>query len=285
MSTFFYHLLQRRSIFFYLLFLGYLAYVHPWLIERISVTDGGQIDRMLGWFLLALLCLELWGFWLKHPIMVYYARQYPAAGLDDKQFLQANASGCQFRLLVTIFVPILHMVMACFLYIAATQIGGLDPGGSAPAWQQLLYVGGFFIVLIKETGMIGLFYSPFGLRGPSNDTYPTLGWHGLTNGEYPSEIRLEHLLRDTLGDFILLVFSAVAYAVLWDTVTLISPIRDGSFFEYLGLGVYFLMAILPLQSIYLFQAVTIRQTRTHRIWMVVSFLILVIVAILSFSRV
>jgi len=281
MIAFFYSLLQRRRLFFYLLFLGYLAYVHPWLVERISVTDGGRIDRKLGWFLITLLCLELWGFWLKHPIMVYYARQYPAAGLDDKQFLQADASGGKFRLLVTIFMPILHMVMACFLYIAATQIGGLNPGGSAPAWQQLLYAGGFFIIIVKETGMIGLFYSPFGLRGPSNDTYPTLGWRGLTNREYPSEIRLEHHLRDALGDFVLLAFSVVAYTVLWDTVTLISPIRTGDFIEYLGLGVYFLMAILPLQSIYLFQAVTIRQTIAQRIWMVISFLILVIAAVLS----
>lgn len=284
MSTFFYHLLQRRSIFFYLLFLGYLACGHSWLIKRLSATDGGRIDRTLGWFLLALLFLELWGLWLKHPIMVYYARQYPVAGLDGKQFLRADASGCQFRLLVTIFVPILHMVMAFFLYLMATQIGGLNPGGTAPAWQQLLYAGGFFIVLIKETGMIGLFYSPYGIRGPSDDTYPSLGRRGVITGEYPSEIRLEHLLRDALGDFILLAFSAVAYTVLWDAVILVSPIRDGSFFEYMGLGFYFLVAILPLQSVYLFQAITTRQTSVQRIWMVVSLLILVIAAIWSFPQ-
>lgn len=291
MGAFIHSLLRRCGIFTYLLFLGYLAYVHPRLIKRLSGTGGGQIDAVLGWFLLALLFLELLGFWLKHPIMVYYARQHPASDkTTGKSLGWVNDSGCSISLLVVIFLPILHLGMAFFLYMIATQIGGLDPGGSAPVWQQLLYVAGFFIVMIKETGMIGLFFSPYGIRGSSNNTYPTLGWRGLTQGEYPSKIQLEHLLRDILGDIILLAFSAIAYTVLWDFMGLNSPVYTsrgfwGNFFQYLGLGFYFLIVIPPLQSVYLFQAVTTRQTKAQRIWTGVGFLLIILVAVLSFPRV
>lgn len=291
MAAFLYSILQKRSTFFYLLFLGYLGFIHPWLMVRLSETsDGRQIDRVLGWFLIILLFLELWGFWLKHPIMVYYGRRYPA-NLKATQKTMGwvdQSAGCTLALLMTIFLPIFHLGMASFLYIIATQVGGLDLGGQAPVGLQLLYVGGFFLVIIKEAGMIGLFYSPYGLRGIANDTYPTLGWRGLTDGVYPSEIRLEHLLRDALGDLVLWAFAAVAYTVLWDFIGLNSPIRAYGFgeyvFEYLGVGFYFLMTVLPLQSVYLFQAVTTHQTKSQRTWMVFSFLILAFVAMLSFPR-
>ena len=289
MFAFLYKLLQRRGVFYYLLFIGYQIFVHPRLLDYLTGGHREQPNLFLGVFLLALLFLELWGYWLKHPILVYYARRHPAADSPPEKFLGwAEPSVCVLPLLLVIFVPIFHLVMAFFLYMIAAQIGGFDPGSSAPVWHQLLFVAGFFAVLIKECGMIGLFYSPYGLRGPADNTYPTLGWRGLTQRQYPAELRLEHLLRDGLGDLILLVFFAVAYTVLWDFMGQIHPVQASSFgdyiFEYLGVGFYFLLTILPLQAVNLFQAVATRQTKTQRVWMVAGLLLIVLIAMLSFPR-
>jgi hypothetical protein len=285
MINFLYAILQRRTIFFYLLFFGYQIFVHPWLLDHLPNIGGNDTDLFLGCFLLVLLFLELWGFWLKHPIMVYYARRHPISDpIPEKSLGWAETSGSAIPIMIVIFVPILHLGMAFFMYAMATQIGGLDPGGSAPVGRQLLYVAGFFVVLLKEAGMIGLFYSPYGIRGPSNDTYPTLGCRGIVDDHYPAEIRLEHLVREAFGDLVLLLFSMVAYSVLWEGLLLVSSVHSFDLYDYLGMGFYFLMAILPLQSVYVFQAISIRQTGRQRIWMVVSFLLIVFVAILTFPQ-
>jgi hypothetical protein len=282
-----YKVLQQRSIFFYLLFLGYLAFVNPYLMARLSTTASGHIDVVLGWFLLILLFLELWGFWLKHPIMVYYTRYSAVDETPSKKFLSWLNDA--IMLLGVIFFPIFRIGMGIFLYITATQIGGLDPGDGMPLWQALLFGAGFLIVIIKELGMIVLFFTPYGLRGASNDTYPTLSWHGRANGVYPSELEFSHLLRDALGDLVLLAFTAVAYTVLWDGIGLTSPVQANSFKEYilayLGLSLYFLMTMLPLRSVYLFQAITTPQTGYQRIWMVIRFSVLFLVAISSYPRI
>jgi hypothetical protein len=280
-----YALLRRRSIFFYLLFLGYAIFINPWLIELINETSDGQEMPALGLFLFFVLLLELWGLWLKHPIMVYYARQYPAAGAKpEKDFGWVDASaGCAPGLLITLFIPVFHLAMAGFLYMIAVQTTGVRDNGTD--WRVLLVVGGLFLVIIKEAGVMGLLYTPYGLRGASKDTYPTLGWRGIRYVQYPSEIRLEHLLRDALGDLVLLLFSAVAYSALWDAVALVSPLRRGTLTEYLGLGIYFMMVVLPLQTVPIFQTMTTQQTKAQRNWIVVSLLILVLVSMLTFFRV
>ena len=64
-------------MFFYILFIGYLIYLHPRLLARVAVAGHENPDPPLGWLFLAIHLFELLGFWLKLPIARQYAHDFP----------------------------------------------------------------------------------------------------------------------------------------------------------------------------------------------------------------
>ena len=125
-------------------------------------------------------------------------------------------------------------------------------------------------------GFLALFFSLKGVQGSFFQ-------------RVPPEIRLGHLLRDTAGDILLLCFSALGYTVLWDLIVTQSPINTSvglwdSFLQYLGVLLYFMMVIPPLQSIYTLQNSITQRTRIQRVGSTVSFMIVLLISVLSVAR-
>jgi hypothetical protein len=260
MMTLLYKLLQRRGIFFYLLFIVYLLYLHPLVIGRLSGAGMENPDPLMGWIVLLIPFAELLGFWLKYPIMLYYAREYPAK--------EGN-----WQIILIVFLPILHLGMSTFIFIVGTQTAGLQPAGDAAWYWQLLYVAGFFVVIFKELGFLALFFSLKGVKGSFAQ-------------QYPPEIRLGHLFRDAAGDILLLLYSAMGYTILWEFLGKRSSFDAGAGFwgsimQYLGILIYFVMVIPPLQAIYTLQNSITQRTKIQRIWSAVSFLIVLVIAVRS----
>jgi len=263
-------------VFFYLLFIGYLITIHPGLIERLSEASLSNPDPLLGWIFLLIPFLELVGFWLKYPMLNRYAPERPSKPSNR-------------IILVMVFLPILHLAMSAFLFIVGTQIAGLQPEGDAPLYWQLLYVVGFFLMITKEAGFLTMFFSFSGMEWTGSQRYPpdVLFLRRLRRTVW--EIKLKHVFEDALGDAFLLVFSSLGYTALWEYTGLSSPFRTGvGFWEYfyqvIGVLVYFMMVIPPLQAVYLLRDTIVRTTTRQKLWSGFQFALTVVAAFLSITR-
>jgi hypothetical protein len=277
MRSLFNKLLQYRAIYIYFLFIAYLIYIHPDIIERLSQTSPKKPDPLLGWIFLLIPLLEILGIWLKYPVLAYYRNQYPAK--------ESN-----WMVIAMVFLPILHIGMSAFLFIAGTQIAGLQPEGDAAWYWQLLYVAGFFLILFKEGGFLALFFTFGGMNWTKNQRYPPKVIFLNRLQHDLKEIRLVDIILDTLGDIFLLIFSALGYTALWEHVGMSSPFyTQVSWWEYLtqflGVIIYFLMVIPPLQAVYMLQNATLQISKMQRFWFRVQFVLTLVVAYLSISKV
>ncbi|MGC9357593.1 MAG: hypothetical protein ACP5GX_07000 [Anaerolineae bacterium] len=277
MASLLYKLLKNRGIFFYLLFIGYLVVIHPGFINRLSETSLSNPDPLLGWVLLLLPFLELVGFWLKYPYLARHVRNYP----------QKRSN---WTIMVMVLLPVFHLGMSAFLFIVGTQIAGLQPRGDAAWYWQLLYVVGFFLVIIKELVFLLMFFLVGGMEWTRDQPYPPDVLLLKRLRKKVQEIRLNHLIEDTVGDVLLLIFSSLGYTALWEYIGMSSPIymRGGFwdfFFQLLGLLIYFMMIIPPLQAVYLLQDTIVRTTRVQKLWSAFQFAMTLVAAFLSIARI
>ena len=276
MSSFVYKLLKNRGVFFYLLFIGYLITIHPGLIARLSEASLSDPDPFFGWIFLLIPFLELAGFWLKYPLLTHFARNYPLKYSN-------------WTIVVMVLLPILHLGMSALLFIVGTQIAGLQPKGNAPWYWQLLYAVGFFLIIIKEAGFLLIFFSFGGIKWTAKQQYPPEILLLKRLRKTIQEIQLKHLFEDTLGDVFLLIFSSLGYTALWEYIGMSSPFYTSvGFWEYfyqlIGVLIYFMMAIPPLQAVYLLQDTIVRTTKRQKLWSKFQFALTLVAAFLSIAR-
>jgi hypothetical protein len=103
----------------------------------------------------------------------------------------------------------------------------------------------------------------------------------------PERLTLGAMLRDLLGDLLLLVFSAVGYTVLWDAV--IPPVTvgwgPGAVLEaYFGPLMYFLVLYPLLRSIYLFQDLFLEKDLRAKVGSWLGFALVLVTALPSVPR-
>ena len=270
-----YKLLNNRGVVFYLLFIGYLITLHPDLLNRLATASRSNPDPLLGWIFLLIPFLELIGFWLKLPYLPH----------PTPQQVKKPSGG---TILLKVLLPILHVGMSAFLFIVGTQIAGLQPEGDAPWTWQLLYVIGFFLILFKELGFLTLFFTFAGVEWTATQQYPPdILFLKRLRGSI-REMRLRHLAEDTLGDALLLVFSSLGYTALWEYVGMSSPLRtDVGFWDYvfqlIGLSVYLMIVIPPLQAVYLLRDAIAPTTKIQNLWSGFQFTLTVVAAFLSIT--
>lgn len=226
-------LLKYRSIPLYLLFIVYLLVVQPILLGELrQLAENDQPSLLFGILILTIQFLELLAFYLKRPMMM----DYIGSNLNSKQ------SPVQASILIIVFVPILHIGMAAFLYIAAAQIGGFQPADSDGFWPQMAFVLGMFIVLAKE----GLMLEQWWLK-------PVGSEHQAASNS-SNQFSLSKRLLDFSGDILLLMFTAVGYTALWSYFAIGSPLESGSVWwmavQYFGVLLFFIMTIVPLRGVY-----------------------------------
>jgi hypothetical protein len=266
-------LLNRRGIFFQLLFIVYLITLHPDLLSRLSKASRSHPDPLLGWSFLLIPFLELVGFWLKVPYLPH----------DTRQQSQKRSSG---TIILIVLLPVLHVGMSAFLFIAGTQIAGLQPEGDAVWYWQLLYAVGFFLVIFKELGFIAMFLTFAGIEWTANQQDPPDILFLRRLRKSVQQIRLRHLVEDALGDALLLVFSSLGYTALWEYVGMSSPLNPYlGFWDYafqlIGLFIYLMIVVPPLQAVYLLQDAIVQTTTMRKLWSGLQFALTVVAAFLS----
>jgi hypothetical protein len=276
MSSLIHRLLKNRGLVFYILFIGYLITLHPGLIERLSEASLSNPDPLLGWIFLLSPFLELVGFWLKYPFLTYYTSDYPQKPSN-------------WTVVVMVFLPVLHLGMSAFLFFAGTQIAGLQPKGNDPWYWQLLYVVGFFLIIIKEAGFLLLFLSFGGIKWTTKQQYPPEILLLKRLRKTIQEIQLKDLFEDTLGDIFLLISSSMGYTALWEYTGMSSPFSTSVgfreyFYQLIGVLFYFVMVVPPLQAVYLLQDTVVQTTKRQKLWSGFQFALTLVAAFLSIAR-
>lgn len=278
-----------RTLLLNLLFVGYLVFLHPLLLQRVQATDDFRFaDPFLGGLLLSLQLFELAGVYLKHPASVYYFHHYPARGPAQGSTLQ------QLGVAGFVLAVVLHLALSSLLALLAAHLLGVPMGDDAGFLPGLALVTLVFVVIAKEAVFIVAWYNPFAgtavslQQRPPGDAITTLA--PLTLGGplvVPERLTLGAMLRDLLGDLLLLVFSAVGYTVLWDAV--IPPVTvgwgPGAVLEaYFGPLVYFLVLYPLLRSIYLFQDLFLEKDLRAKVGSWLGFALVLVTALLSVPR-
>ena len=231
---FLYTLLKYRNIPLNLLFILFLLLVQPILIKQlVQVVEYEQPNPALGILFMSLQFVELLAFYLKRPAMIRYALP---------EFKNIKQTG---QILVFVFIPILHLGMAAFLFIISAQIGGFQPADDTPFWPQIAFLLGFFIILLKEGLLLYWWFTPFDPKA-QQQIIEKIGPN--------REVTLPIALLDFLGDILLLTFAALGYIALWGFIASGSPITRGGFWhmsmQYLGVLLFYCMSIIPLRGMY-----------------------------------
>jgi hypothetical protein len=270
-----YRLLKNRGLFFYLLFIGYLIVLHPVLLRRLAGASLATPDPLIGWIFLIIPFLELAGFLLKYQVLAHYAEHYPHKPLTG-------------LMLAIYFLPMVHLGMSGFLFIIGAQLAGLQPEGNAPVYWQLLYVAGFFLIMIKEAVFLAIFVAMSGMQSTKTQFLPEISRLKPPHKTLP-EIPLNHLVQDALGDLLLLIFSSLAYSALWEYIGMSSPFHthvgvEEYIRQLIGFMVYFSIVIPSLQAVYLLQNAIVHTTRKQRLWSGFQFALTLAAAFLSIAR-
>ncbi len=241
-----------RTLLLNLIFAAYLVFLQPTVLQRLEATKGYRsADPLMGVLLLALPLLEVGGVYLKHPASAYYFHHCTAKRLRDDPMVGGVGVG------IFLCAVILHLGMSVFLAIMAFQVLGVRTGEGGALLPLIGLTGFIFLVIFKEVLFMVLWYNPFG---------------GSTDP--PAQLTPKLLLRDGLGDLLLLIFSAVGYTALWDAT--ISPDDAG-----VGAGVLFLFIYPLLRSIYLFQEIFLEKDRWAKVWSWMSFVFVLAAAMAS----
>lgn len=259
--------MKYRSVLLNLLFVCYIAFLQPSLLERLQATRGYSIpDPLIGSVLLILPLVEFAAIRLKLPVF--------ACGFKSR------------------FPSFKHLFQNSRLHLFA------GVGGTLSLAFGMSVAVVFAVAAIKVLDILNLatfLVAGFGAAAFKAWTVMLL-WYGASFGELglraPKQVSLELMLRDLLGDALLLVYSAVGYTVLWEAGPFFSGASWGhsfyvSFFPGTTWGddlfalLYFLSIYIVLRSIYLLQDVFLETSRTVKLGSFLSFALVLVMAMLS----
>jgi hypothetical protein len=277
--------LQRsRFAWLNLLFAGYLLFLQPAVLERLSAsTQSERPDWLMAGVLLGLQVVEIVGLLLKRRLSAYYAQRYPNPG--DKGGWRDN-----FNVVLYVFTPVFHIGFSAFLTIVAFGLLGIGLNDKTAMSLQYLQVLLFFVVLTKEAFFSVLLLSIGSAPVPPDKSSQPQWITRLNRWLSPpatTQLSLKDAIMDILGDLLLLVFSTLSYTASWDFVIASSPLQNpGSVLpsEYLGLSILFFMVYFTTRAIYLMQEISIRQSQAARIFSWTSFVAVWLTALWSIPK-
>lgn len=255
-------LFRTRPILLNGLFIAYLIWGQPQLMERLNASQDGRGDWQLGGLLLIVPLVEIIGIRLKRQVSAYFAWRYPRQGTSV--YLE----------FVFCLTAIFRLTLFFFYLIVAFQVGGGKPFGLLSEGLQWLMVVMVFVIGFIETLAIVLAFPlnhvKINGKPPPGSNLPLERWlQKVFYGRTPEQIDLKIALLGLLGDLLMLVFSAVVYTVMWDFVTQ----GNGTKMEagdYLGLTIFFLLVFLPLRMTGLVDEMTTQTGKWQRVISVVS---------------
>lgn len=242
----------RGTAFNLLFLLLVIVFKHP-LLDRFLGNEGSDVpDYLLGGLLLGALVLEIAGFVGKRPAL-------GRSVIESASQMHGCASLLAFLMMIG------HPALSFMIYLISYQVAW-----SKGDWlMQALGGLGFVLIFIREAVFIYLWIGP-----------PKGGYH-----QRPG--RLE-MAGDVLGDLALLIFAFLVKVIIWDGIGLQSPLRASDpldqAMELIGISIFFIMTLMPMNSLIYRQQFMARQTRLQRILFWASFIILVFSALSTFPH-
>ncbi|MFZ6029207.1 MAG: hypothetical protein ACOYYS_15960 [Chloroflexota bacterium] len=278
--------LQRfRFVWLNLLFVAYLWWLQPVVIQHLADSTPGAPDWALGSLLLGIHGLEVIGLLLKRPVGAFYARHYPDTS-------PVGSWRDNMKVVLLVFTPIFHLSLAAMLALVAFERLQMGIGTGSGAALQCLAVVLFFAVLTKEAVFATLLLGT-ALAGsareqamaPSDAPPWAQRLNKWLNPPLLPSITATDMLKDMAGDLLLLAFTALAYTATWETIAGAShDPGDGDIFAYIGLSIFFLMIYFTNRAVYLMQALSVRQNRMAGLLSWASFLVTWLTALWALSK-
>ncbi|MEJ5308419.1 MAG: hypothetical protein WHX52_01485 [Anaerolineae bacterium] len=249
------------------LFLLYFALVQPALLARLERVPE-QADVTLGMFLVLMAIAELVGVWLKFPALRENLRAwYKASTLGA--FVCGMAAMMHLGLIMTFFT------------LSMAQAFGMAWSDDVPFLQGFLGFALFIAMIAREGVLLEILTKLLqNLKNPTAHYVPAffLDLYERSAG-----------LSAVLGDVLLTLFSAVAYTVTWERFFGGMPFSAATFWgrlgEYMSAAALFCMIYPATQLPALVETWHTRQSLKTRLVSAGSFLLTMVIAILSLPRV
>jgi len=249
------------------LFLLYFTLVQPVLLTRLGRLPE-HTDVVLGVFLVLMSLVELVGIWLKIPSLRENLKAW-----DNKSTLGAFAGG---------MVVLVHLGLIMFLFtLSATQAFGVDWANDPPFLLGLLGFA-FFMAMVAKEGVLLESLLDVVNHPESASGHRVPAFFRALHQRFPG-------MSVMLGDVLLSLFSAVAYTVTWERFFGSMPYTATTFWgklgEYFAAAVLFCMIFPATQLPSTVEACLTRRSLSTRLISAGSFLLTMVIAILSVPRV
>lgn len=247
------NLVGWRGTAFNLVFLLLVILFKKPLLDLFIAAQGSDAPNyLLGGLLLGALVLEIAGFVGKRPAL-------GRSVIESASQMHGCASLLAFLMMLG------HPALSFVIYLISYQVAW-----SKGDWlMQALGGLGFALIFIREAVFIYL-------------------WIGPPKGVYHQRPGRLEMAGDVLGDLALLIFAFLVHVLIWDGIGQQSPLRAddlaGQVMELIGISVFFVMTLMPMNSLIYRQQFMARQTRLQQILFWVSFVMLVFTALSTFPR-
>jgi hypothetical protein len=252
------------------LFLAYLVFIDPRVSARflVDVTPDWPVFIVL----VALQLIELVGFILTRPLTAY---------------VESSRTVQETKLLVAYLFPAMFHIMLAFM-LGMLTVDRINEGHtSLTPGIGILSALVYTLVLVKEAFFVSMLLpaSMTTRQAPRSKLDALLRTWLLP--KCPSGITPGLMLRDLLGGLCLLVFSMLAYSLIWGSLAASSPIDTGggeTGLAYVGLSLFFFMFYFGSRAVHLMREIFFEPSQTSRILTVFSLLANYVVVLLTFPR-
>lgn len=237
-----------RSILYGLVFIGYLLFIHPLLLNGLGdARESGQPNFWLGLLIVIFLLFEVIGIRIRWPVAEERIQRWPSGS-----FLGMMAVG---------LTVLNHVGLAFFVWFNSLPTFGLSLTDDAGFLIGAITFFTLMLVIVKE----GLVLESFGdgkkKRAPLDLDEPLVK------------------MREMVGDFFLLVFGMAAFTLSWDVLVMTMPPAEVKWQGFIFGAFLFMMFYLPARLVFFAEEWMVRQPLASRIISGLFFFVAMLVAI------
>jgi|GEM_PF-6351057 len=223
-----------RTILYGLIFVGYLLFIHPLLLDGLGeARAGSQPNFWLGLLIVIFLLFEIIGTRIRWPIAAERIQRWPAQSHTGK-----IAAG---------MTTLLHVGLSFFIWLNIQPVFGLSLSDDAGFLIGAITFFTLILVFVKEGVVLEAFgygqekYAPLDLDEP------------LVK------------MRELLGDFFLLIFGMAAITLSWEALLATIPPAEVKWQAYISGAFLFVMFYLPARLVFFAEEWMVRQPRASRV--------------------
>lgn len=262
-------ILQRSYILLNLFFIVYVWQIQPSVLKRlIAVSQSQQKDLLIGLLILSVPIIEIIGVVLKRPVSAYLQWHYP------------RTEGSTWDLVTYLFAAICHIGAAALLVIVGFEALRIGFDANTPGGMQGLLFAVFMLILFKEAFFVVLIVpsSMTSLLQQLNQKDDIFVSRRLSP---PKSITLWLALRNLLGEFFILIYSALLFTCLWEFLC-VSQI-DGVF-DYFGVSFFYIWIFLAARTTSIMEGLGIQNAPNQKWWSLLTGVAIWLVTMLTLPR-